>query len=290
MLSEATETEGLLVEGELILKVSGVKQFIKTVTEEFPIARGAEDSDRTGVKGFNSFSTWDECIDVFLNKPQSLVKYSPARIPSRASELGSELSYDVEGDFIDIGRYVEGVPEVFGSLRGGVGRNRRVRILVDIGNSAGLSEGSIRYRGERIIRLIDALESMGVRCELVVIDSGKTAHIECVVKEYESPLILEDLAVATHPEFSRRLCFRVAEYSKTYDEGYGDSDHLKDRACGFASKYTEELTIFIHSNLTTGVDNSFNKLERALVSELANPIPSLSMVQVFNNKITEAHL
>ena len=161
---------------------------------------------------------------------------------------------------------------------------------MDIGNSAGLSEGSIRYRGERIIRLIDALESMGVRCELVVIDSGKTAHIECVVKEYESPLILEDLAVATHPEFSRRLCFRVAEYSKTYDEGYGDSDHLKDRACGFASKYTEELTIFIHSNLTTGVDNSFNKLERALVSELANPMPSLSMVQVFNSKITEAHL
>lgn len=282
VIGEAAKDTRLLKEGELVVMVEGVRAFINLVQKEFPHARQAEESTDLGGHGdFHTFKTWEDTIDIFLNKPGQLVKYDPTEMkPTDFMEQGLDLEHDVTGDFIDMGRHMEGIPESFGSLHNGQTRNRRVRIYVDNGNRAGMSERVIAHRSERVIRLIDALEQANVRCELAVIESSGCSHSECIVKRFNESLNLEDVAIATHPEFLRRICFRVTEWSKQYESGYGSSLWLENRVDAFKSNLNDELTIFVHTNIDHNVDGVFDQLEEKIVKELSEVIPTVGLMQV----------
>lgn len=235
--------------------------------------------------GFHTFRTFEEAVDTFRSKPESVTHFDPAELRIKDnSEAGNEVDYDVTGDFIDMGRFMEGVPESVGTMHQGNARNRRVTIVINLTHYHGVREDVITHRSERILRLVDALEAGGIRCGIVGIESSECNHTEVVIKRHEEPLSVTDLAVATHTDFFRRVIFRFTEYSKTFESGYGSgvvfSMALTPEVID--SGVNDELDIVIDGNNGSKeqVDNTFDQLERLLVWEMSKPVPEVTSIKI----------
>lgn len=272
LLGQASDGLDLLETGEIIVIADGVNSFLDFVTEKFPNKARAGSSEDNDHDDFNAFDSYQEALDTFRNKPSSLVVYDPAEInPTSYEEGGNDVDYDVTGDFLDIGRFVEGIPESVGSMHNGKARDRKVRILVDNCHSWITSSKDIIHRSERIIRLTDALEQANVRTEIVVVDSGTCSHVEITVKRFDEPLSLEDVAVATHPEFFRRMGFRIIEHSNTFKYGYGSAMNMRRHFDKLRSAINDEITVYVYGSpdSKTSTDKAFNEVEKLLEDELS---------------------
>lgn len=259
--------------------------FITTKMKNNPHGSASLHSGGGDDDGFNAFNSYDEAMDTFRNHPEKVVKFDPSELRIKdESESGKSVDYNVTGDFIDMGRFMEGIPESVGTMHGGDSRNRRVSIVIDLVNAAHVHHEAITHRGERILRLIDALEGGGVRTSLIGIESSQCDHVEVILKRHEEPLTVTDLAVVTHPEFLRRACFRIIEHSKTFSYGYGHADvfdqYLKPEL--IESGNNDEIDIVIGGNFSNkrGIDERFDQLERLLVWEMSKPVPEVSSIKV----------
>lgn len=274
-----------LQSGSLVCLFDGLDTLLNTVVEKMPKPKNGKSSVSTERDDFNAFGSYDEALDVFRNKPETVVKFDPGELRIKdESESGSRVDYDVTGDYIDMGRYMEGVPESVGTMHNGNARNRRVNIMIDLGQWWGLKPDVIIHRGERILRLVDALEAGGVRTRLVGVESNECSHTEVVLKRHEEPLTISDLAVVSHPEFLRRVIFRINEYSKTWEWGYGTATILNKRLRPemLLSDNNDETNIYIGSSIKEkeAVDKLFDQLEKLLVWEMSKPVPEIVSIKL----------
>lgn len=277
-----------LQEGELCSFFDGVDTALDYITKLQPM----KGKTSAGYEpGFQVFQTFNQAIDVFRNHPEQVVDFIPAELRIKdASESGQEVDYDVVGDYIDMGRYMEGIPESWGSMHMGNARNRRINITVHSNYNGGTGEDIVRHRSERIIRLIDALEAGGVRVKLTVMWSNECAHTELLVKKHEEPLTIADVAVVTHPDWHRRLQFRLVENSKTFEYGYGRSDLFTKNATPEMledEQLNDETGIFIGNTLHSRgiIDTRFDQLEKLLQWEMSKPIPEVTSIKVDGRSI-----
>lgn len=276
-----------LKHGTIVGLFDGLDNMLDFITTKLKTHPKGDASVQTGGSGdeFNAFNSYDEAMDTFRNHPEKMVKFDPSELRIRdESEAGTEVDYDVVGDFIDMGRYMEGIPESVGTMHGGKARNRRVSITINVCQRWDIQHGVITHRGERVLRLVDALEAGGVRTQLTAIESTECNHVEVILKRHDEPLTIADLAVATHPEFLRRAIFRIVEHSKTYKYGYGSAVNF-DRLLKpemLDSGNNDEMDIVIGSNILniSEVDKLFDQLERLLVWEMSKPVPEVSSVKV----------
>lgn len=274
-----------MVNGTIVTLFDGLDRALDFITTKMPQPKQGNSSVSTGRDGFNSFNTYEEAMTTFRNKPESVVKFDSSELRIKdESEAGSNVDYDVTGDYIDMGRYMEGIPESVGTMHMGNARNRRMRIIISLNQSAGISHEFIQHRGERVLRLVDALEAGGVRSELTGIESSECNHFEVKIKRHDEPLTISDLAVITHPEFLRRAIFRTIEHSRNYRSGYGS-------AIGFGQAVTpkiiesesnSEITLFIDGNFRENqrIDDRFDQVEKLLVWEMNKPTPEVSSIKV----------
>lgn len=271
--------------GTIVTLFDGVDTALDFITSKLPGPKHGNSSVDRGRGDFNAFPDYDTAMSTFRNHPEKVVKFDPAELRIRDdNEAGSQVDYDVTGDYIDIGRFMEGIPEVMGTMHNGNARNRRVNMMVNLNQWHGMSHDVITHRGERILRLVDALEAGGIRTRLTGIESSQCNHTEIVIKQHQEPLSIQDLAVVTHPEFLRRAIFRIIEHSKTFSWGYGSA--VKFGQCLkpeiVESENNEEMDIIIDSNINSkqSVDSLFDQLEKLLVWEMSKPLPEVSSVKV----------
>ena len=129
----------------------------------------------------------------------------------------TSYAWDVSGQFIDIGRYLEGEPECFGTLdtTGQTAAQPVVKIFVNLAASGAVSVESLFARGAVILAAIDVLEATGKRVEVVAAKGsrGDTIHETYVtVKRPDQPVDADRLAfVLAHAGCLRRLFFSVME-------------------------------------------------------------------------------
>jgi hypothetical protein len=133
----------------------------------------------------------------------------------------SSYTFDVSGEFVDVGRYLSGEPECFGTDSQEAGNNVRpvVKLCVNIAASGAVSPESLVVRGAAIVAAIDILEALGRRVEVWACKgsesrkAGKAAYeIHVLVKRADQPLDVDRLAFAVaHPACLRRLFFSVME-------------------------------------------------------------------------------
>lgn len=277
---------------ELVVLADGLDNLLNYVQKEMPTAKRGMSSEKDREGDFNAFDSYQKALDTFRNHPDKVVVFDPAELRIKDdSESGSRVDFDVVGDYIDMGRYMEGVPETWGSMHNGNARNRRVNILISVSQVWSIRHQDITHRGERILRLIDALEAGGVRSELTGIESSQCTHTEVLLKRHDEPLTITDLAVVSHPEYLRRILFRVIEYSETYTDGYGRADCLEDAVRYHPemlhSGNNDEINIFIGGNMKgiSRIDDSFDKLERLLVWELSKPVPEVDAIRLDSSGI-----
>lgn len=273
----------------LVVHADGLDNLLGELNKKMPKPKKAGSSDEFDW-GFHHFASYREAMQIFRNTPEQVVKFDPGELRIKDNnEAGTMVEYDVVGDFIDMGRYMEGIPESVGTMHAGNARNRRVNLMINLNQWARIQEEDIRHRGERILRLIDALEAGGIRTQLIAIDSNECAHTEIIIKRHEEPLTISDLAVVTHPDFKRRIIFRIDEYSKTWEYGYGSPYIFADSITPelLDSGNNDEMDIMIGSNLIgkPNIDSLFDKLERLLVWEMSKPVPEVNSVKMDNKGI-----
>ena len=282
-----------LKQGAIVTLFDGVDVALDYVTKHMPNAKRSGSSADTGRGSFQSFETYEEAVDTFRHKADTLVKFDPAEMAIKdESEAGNNVEYDVTGSYIDMGRYMEGIPESVGTMHSGNARNRRVTVMVNIGNARFVSNDDINHKSERIIRLVDALEAGGVRTELIAVESSQCNHTEIKIKGHDESLVISDLAAVTHSDWLRRIQFRIIEHSKTFQLGYGSSVVLSEVVSPemIQSDNVEELVVFIDVNITgkTTIDKRFDEVERLLVWEMSKPVPEVTSILMDSSKVAFA--
>lgn len=136
-----------------------------------------------------------------------------------------EVTYDVTGDMLDVGRFVRGEPEDFMTLTPAEIElePRILHLVVNISASWGVSGGTLIRKGAAVVALVDVLERHGKR---VIIDCmAKTDDVETWVriKESDAPVQLANLVyLLAHPSALRRLMFLSWEhFSEEIRRRYG---------------------------------------------------------------------
>jgi hypothetical protein len=274
-----------LKNGAMVAFFDGVDVALDFIAKNMDKPKKDGSSADRGSSSFNTYDTYEEALDVFRHKPETVAKFDQAELHIKDThESGTEVDYDVTGDYIDMGRYMEGVPESVGTMHGGKSRNRRVNITVQLNQGSWVSESDINHRSERLLRLVDALEHGGVRTMVTAVDSSICGHTEIILKHHADTLTIPDIAVVTQADFKRRIIFRINEYSKTWDYGYGSPTSYRDAITPekLQGELNDEVNIFITGGLqdTEEIDRLFDQMERLVVWELSKPIPEVSAIKL----------
>lgn len=241
--------------------------------------RNSKSSDDRSERDFHSFGSLAEAIDVFENKPDTIRGFSinDDRL-ERPDSPGKDVLYDVTGDFLDIDRYLTGEPEMFGNAVMGNPKNIFCTINVLTSFVWWTTPEYQMVKQKRILRLVDWLETQGVRCQIIAQDDSNVGFISTVVKEFQDPFNLNDLAVVCHPDWLRRVEFLVMEQSKTWSAGYGSSEAYDKRMLSYKPNPEDGMYIYVGGYCPYGgwgendlkaLDKAFDKLEKQ-VTELVD--------------------
>jgi len=234
-------------------------------------------SDSRGRQGdFNVFSSLDEAVDTFLNHPEKIRQFSQNddRLQTYESP-GKDVTYDVTGDYLDIDKYLEGVPEVFGNSV--MGNPRTIFCTLNVLDCF-VSYTSPEYqlaKQKRILRLVDWLENQGVRCQIVSSSDSDVIFSTVVVKEFGDPFNLNHLAVALHPDWLRRIMFLIMEQSKTWQSGYGSAAAYDKRMFGYKPQPEDGVYVYVggyspySGNDTKRLEKDFDDVEQS-ITDLIN--------------------
>lgn len=264
--------------GALALQAESLDALFNYLPNMFDRHHYDNSATRQGFKGFNSFGTWAECIDTYRNHPQKVRTFSPLDESLFQPQGGTEVFYDTDGSFIDMGRYMEGVPECFGENINGNVNNLFATIVINLSAMSATNVKVLQRRGERLTRLIDWLENQNIRTEVLVLHTSECVHFEAVVKRYDEPLDIDRIAVAGHPDFFRRIAFKLIEVSHTFQWGYGTATTVRDRRMNMPAIESEGITILSEiCEKINEVDRVFDKCEKDLIEGLAEGNKWLSL-------------
>lgn len=261
----------------LVGKFDGLNSLFEYQNAKQATAKHNKSSDDTGSSRFTAFRSYREATETFLHNPASIVDFKQHDTEIQGGESsGKELLYDVTGDMLDVGRFLSGEPEVFGSLTNGNPRNKRVNIIVHVGFTANVDQSYINQRGARVVRLVDWLESQNIRTQVTGVYNAGCSHVEIVTKQFDEPLNINDIAILGHSDFARRCMFRFTEYSARFTSGYGASTYFRERyqAQDWENELNNEFTVYVNGGINwEPVDEEFDALESQLTELLANDEP-----------------
>lgn len=267
-LKDTSKRLGYLSGGGLVAHFDGLGQFLETMPKFAGEARRDKASSKQIQSGFNLLG-YSAALDTFTHNPSKVRQFDEkdTRLPGDDAS-GLSIGYDVTGDMLDVGRYVDGEPEVFSSLTDGAPRGKRVNIILDLNQLYSITPDYVLRRSRRLVRLVDWLESQNIRVQIMAFYSNQCAHIEIDAKLYHEPLDLNTIAVMAHPDFTRRLGFRMLEYSDRFDGGYGHVRLFNDKVTRLSNGLLEpeeaEIMLYVGSREGQDIDLLFNSLEEQL--------------------------
>lgn len=232
----------------------------------------ASDSNGHG-DSFHSFKSLAEARDVFQNRPESIVKF---RVNDeklvKEDTIGKDVRFDITGDYLDIDRYLEGSPEVFGNAV--MGNPKGVFCTINILTSYVYYTDAeyILQRQKRITRLVDWLEQQDIRCQIVASLDCECLNMSVIVKEFHDPFDVNHLAVVSHPDWLRRIIFLIKEQSKTWSYGYGSAIEYDKRMIKYTPKPEDGVYVYVGGYIPFGgrkngieeLDEAFDRLEEKI--------------------------
>lgn len=246
-----------LKNGKLSAEFDSVSDVFRVIRKLGWTPKHGKESDSRGGGGgsFYTFDSLAEASDVFENKPETIRTFSANddRL-ERPESPGKDVNYDVTGDYLDIDRYLMGEPEMFGNAVMGNPKSMFCTINILTSFVWSTSPEYILAKQKRILRIVDWLESQGVRCQIVAQDDSAVSFISTVIKEFQDPFNLNDLAVACHPDWLRRIEFLVMEQSDTWEWGYGSSIQYDKRMLKYKPNPEDGMYIYVGGYMPYGGD------------------------------------
>jgi len=235
--------------------------------------KNGKSSDENHGSDFHTFENLAAAMNVFENNPESIRAFdvNDDRI-ERIESPGKDVMFDVTGDFLDVDKYLMGEPEHFGNAVMGNPKNIFCTINVLTSFVHYTSPEYQIVKQKRLLRLVDWLETQGVRCQIVGQDDSTVAYISTVIKQFQDPFNLNDLAVVMHPDWLRRIEFLIMEQSKTWEYGYGTSAPFDNKMMKYVPQPEDGVYVYIggympygdrysEQNDTGKLNAAFDKLE-----------------------------
>lgn len=196
-------------------------------------------------KDWVRFRTYKESLHAIRKTPEVFRDFKTTDIKVIDHDVaGNDIEYGVTGDYLDVGAFMSGEPEVFASQINGKANNRFVRIIVNGGLRSGTTEKQINERAKGVLTLVDSLESTNIRAEVVVIYHTNNCHLEIVVKQYQDVLNIDEVASSLSADFFRRIYFKWSEHSGSHTHTYGIEEPIIDEL----DKTTDAETVILIEN------------------------------------------
>lgn len=224
--------------------------------------------ERQDSDSWTEFNTYDEATKAMRYSPERFRNFKESDIRFYNDDtVGNRIDFDKQGDYLDIGKYLEGEPDCFGQMHGGKFERKFASIVVNIAARCDVKKNEIGAKSAGVLRLIDFLESNGVRCELGLIVSTDQVHCEVIVKNYRDALDINEVAIGLSADFFRWCIFRLTEHSKKKSGGYGCPNTLAP-----ANWWDEDAdnTFYIQSLRGESEENikkSFENIEKKIVED-----------------------
>lgn len=228
----------------------------------------SSDDPRSG--SFHSFSSLSEAMDIYKNHPERIRTFDMKddRIKVKESP-GIDVEFDVTGDYVDVDRYLQGIPESFGRVT--MGNPRNIFCTINILGSYVSSTRSYYQdaKAMRVLRLVDWLEQQGVRTQIVVSEDSEVIYSSIIVKQFQDPFDINHLAIVMHNDWLRRVMFLVMEQSKTWTWGYGDALQYDRRMTQYQPKPEDGLYVYVGGYMSNGnkieaLDEQFDAIENEI--------------------------
>ena len=218
---------------------------------KLPKGSKCQKNGRTSRDGKDSFygATWAEAVNLFeigWEEGREFINKIVTDIENSQSEIFKQrVEWDVQGDAVDVGRFVSGEPECMMKWSKRKTKMRRARILANISVSAGINHTQIRWKGACTLALIDRLESAGIRVELDLgicyRERGYSGGEDEIwaetinVKRSDEPLQIDRLAfLLAHPASFRRIMFSYEEASPLRT---GSGELVANEHCCYGDNY-----------------------------------------------------
>lgn len=213
--------------------ISRFESFEKFIEQALVVPKRQDSSSsrqpREGKDPWHGTNTFDQAVEIarkgWAEGAAEALKIRAsveAAVRDLINARSTTYSYDVAGEFVDVGRFLSGEPECFGIEFNDGGSIARpvVKIVANLAASGSVSPQSLFIRGAAIVAAIDILEALGRRVEAWVAKGstksrrgGEHVHeTHVLVKRADQPLDVDRLAFAiAHPACLRRLCFSIME-------------------------------------------------------------------------------
>lgn len=261
--------------GRLRVEFDSLADVFNTIDEQGWVPQRSQSSDSRGRGDFQSFESLAEAIEVYRYHPERVRVFDEKDIKLESIESpGKEIYFDVTGDGLDIGRFMDGEPEVMYNAT--MGNPRSIFATINI-HACWVSYTPAEYierLQRRVLRLVDWLESQNVRCQIVATSVTEVSYFSCVVKQYTDPVNLNELAVVCHPDFLRRIVFLIDEQSKTWSYGYGNGTTYDERMKKYKPEPEDGLYIYVGGYIPYGnnelLDAAFDAIENRVKTMVEN--------------------
>lgn len=170
-------------------------------------------SIEVGDKEWFGTSSLDGAIDLFRNNRSRLLPKGFKRHKiNNVHSLGTDVEFNVTGDYLDMGRYMSGEPEVFGTNINGDLTGKIVRVYINASVTASQYADVVMWGAEKLAEVINALYVSGARVSTTFMSAEETQWIEVKLNEFGDPIDPVDLIAVASPAFIRRLCFAINNY------------------------------------------------------------------------------
>jgi hypothetical protein len=161
------------------------------------------------------------------------------------TDTAQGLEWDVTGDFVDVGQFMEGVPEHFGLVTEIDRISETVEVVVNVSASCSVDQEVIITRGAAIASLVDRLKSRFFVDLKIVWTVRYEGRYHCFSVNVDTKNLYSfDLLVfyVAHPGMLRRLCFSMLEklHGDAHCYGYGtpcDYEGVKANTIYFGKMY-----------------------------------------------------
>lgn len=170
-------------------------------------------SIEVGDKEWFGTSSLEGAIDLFRNNRSGLLPkgFKQQKI-NNVHSLGIDVEFDVTGDYLDMGRYMSGESEVFGTNINGDLTGKVVSVYINASVTAYWSAKGVMRGAERLAEIINALYISGAKVSTTFMSAEETQWIEVKLNDFGDPIDPVDLIAVASPAFIRRLCFAINNY------------------------------------------------------------------------------
>ncbi len=187
-----------------------IRAFVDYVSQHKPKSGS---STYTHNENWYGTSSLDKAINLFRNKRRELLpKGFQQKYIKNVNANGIDVEFDVTGDYLDMGRYMSGEPEVFGTNINGDLTGKVVSVYINASVSASYGADDVMLGAEKLAEVINALYVSGAKVSTTFMSAEETQWIEVKLNEFGDPINPVDLIAVASPAFIRRLCFAINNY------------------------------------------------------------------------------